>query len=98
MGREEPCEMLAMKEIQPETGATVFSRCSVIDAPQDLPNGVYTVSFGDYLVPARKESGLWIPEEATASASAQQRPATTRPSFRIEEAVEIMPALKNHVA
>ena len=98
MGHEEPCEMLAMKETQPENGAPFFSRCSVIEAPQDLPNGVYTVSFGNYLVPARKDSGLWIPEEATASAPTQQRPAATRPSFRLEEAVEILPALKDHVA
>jgi hypothetical protein len=98
MGREEPCEMLAIKESRNETSAIVFSQCSVIDAPQDLPNGVYTVSFGGYIVPARKESGLWIPEEATTAAPMHEPPATTRPSFRIEEAAEILPLLKDHVA
>jgi hypothetical protein len=98
MGREEPCEMLAMKESRTETGAVVFSQCSVIDAPHDLPNGIYTVSFGGYVVPARKESGLWIPEEATDSVPLHDQPAITRPSFRIEEAAEILPLLKNHVA
>jgi hypothetical protein len=98
MEREVPCEMLAMRETQPGTGAPVFSRCSVIDAPQDLPNGLYSVSFGGHQVPARKECGLWIPEEATAPAPVQEKPVSIRPSFRIEQAGEILPILEDNVA
>ncbi|MFZ0274718.1 MAG: hypothetical protein WB524_13815 [Acidobacteriaceae bacterium] len=99
MGREEPCEMLAMKESQSEAGAANYFRCSVIDAPQDLPDGTYSVAFNGYVVFARKEGGLWIPDGATATvASAEAKTAGTRPPFRIEEALEILPVLKSHVA
>jgi hypothetical protein len=99
MGREELCEMLAMKESPSSAGPANFFRCSVIDAPHDLPDGTYSVSFSGYVVFARKEGGLWIPDGTTATApSAEAQPPDTMPPFRIEEALEILPVLKNHVA
>ena len=101
MGYQGPCEMLAIRESQAASGRVSYSRCSVIDAPAQLPDGDYTVTFTGYIVPARKEAGLWVPDETAdpvlpvierRSASPAQR------SFRVEDAVEILPALKNHVA
>jgi hypothetical protein len=98
MQREAPCEMLAILETQRDTGQAVYSRCSVIDAPMDLPDGDYTVAFDGYIVAARKEAGLWIPEDTSAPAHADNKPAGEKPSFQIEDAAEILPILKGHVA
>jgi hypothetical protein len=99
MEREEPCEMLAMKEAESEKGLAVFSRCSVIDAPMDLPDGDYTVSFNGCVVSARKEAGLWMPDDSAVQLSAAERTkASQRKSFRVVETVEILPDLKDNVA
>jgi hypothetical protein len=91
--------MLAMCDVSAIPGPPVYSRCSVIDAPQDLPDGDYTVSFDAYIVPAKKEAGLWIPDAATAAlASAGRNSDSSHPSFTIAEAAEILSVLKNRVA
>ena len=99
-GRQEPCEMLAMRDVPTTPGPAVYSRCSVIEAPENLPDGEYTVTFGGHIVPARKEAGLWVPDETTAAAVAPTRPKadSPRPSFSIAEAAEILSILKNRVA
>jgi hypothetical protein len=98
MGREVPCEMLAIRESHSQTGQAVYSRCSVIDAPMDLPDGVYTVAFNGYTVSARKEAGLWMPEGTTTPVLSSEKPAGDTPSFRVEDAIEILPILKGKVA
>ena len=60
MGRESGCEMLAMKDKHAETGECSYSRCSVIEAPADLPDGDYTVSFERCTVKVVREGGLWL--------------------------------------
>jgi hypothetical protein len=101
MGYEVPCEMLAMRDSQAQSGEVDYSRCSVIDAPPELPDGEYTVMFNGYIVPARKEAGLWVPDEIAdpvLPTLTEKSAPPTQPSFRLEEAAEILPALKNHVA
>ncbi|HVT97976.1 MAG TPA: hypothetical protein VHE33_10750 [Acidobacteriaceae bacterium] len=99
-GRQEPCEMLAIRETPEKAGPAVYSRCSVIDAPHDLPDGEYAVTFGGNIVPAKKEAGLWIPDKSNAAALApsSEKSAPSRPSFNIAEAGEILSVLKNRVA
>jgi hypothetical protein len=98
-GRQEPCEMLAMRDVPAVPGPAVFSRCSVMEAPLDLPDGDYTVTFEGYIVPARKEAGLWIPDGTTAAlASPGKNSDPSQPSFRIAEAAEIPLVLRNRVA
>jgi hypothetical protein len=98
-GRQEPCEMLAMRDATTASGPAVYSRCSVIDAPQDLTDGQYTVSFEGYIVPARKDAGLWIPDEAIAALAVPGKNSDpSRPSFGLAEAAEILSILKNRVA
>jgi hypothetical protein len=98
MGREVSCEMLAIRDSQSEKSPAVYSRCSVIEAPRDLPDGDYTVMFSGYTVSAKKEGGLWIPDAATASPAREQKPRHTTTVFRVEEAAEILPALKRRIA
>jgi hypothetical protein len=98
MGRETPCEMLAIRESQSGKNLPVYTRCSVIEAPIDLPDGDYTVTFNVYSVSARKEAGLWIPEGAAYSAPVAEKSTDVRRTFRVEEAAEILPILKKHVA
>lgn len=99
MEREAPCEMLAMKEAESEKGPVTFSRCSVIDAPMDLPDGDYKVSFNGCVVSARKDGGLWMPDAGFVQVPAAERPRTrTQSRFRVEETVEILPAPKTNVA
>jgi hypothetical protein len=98
MGREAPCEMLAIQETQPETAQAVYFRCSVIDAPMELPDGDYTLAFNGHAVAARKEGGLWVPGGATSPAADEERHADSGTSFRIEDTVEILPIRRNRVA
>jgi hypothetical protein len=95
MDREVPCEMLAIRELQAATGHEVYSRCSVIDAPMDLPDGVYTVLFNGYTVSATKDAGLWIPDGTTEPVPADERSVSDKARFRGEDAVRILPILKD---
>ncbi len=98
MNREAPCEMLAIQETQTGAANAVYSRCSVIDAPMDLPDGDYTVAFRGHAVPARKEGGLWVPGGTTSLAPPEEKWADAASSVRTEDAVEILPIRKNRVA
>ncbi len=89
MGYEQPCEMLAMKESVSGTPRVIFTHCSVIDAPQELPDGSYTVRFNDYVVSAKKEGGLWMPTEDAVAMQTDPQLAE-----EIEETGEILSRLK----
>lgn len=99
MEREALCEMLAMRESASETSPAVYSQCCVIAALPDVPDGLYTVSFSGFVVSARKEGGLWLPESATSPLQLEPRRGGVQASSEVEEVVEILPLLeKNHVA
>ena len=100
MGRQEPCELLAIRESLSEPNRIVYSRCSVIDAPHDLPDGNYRVTFDAFTVPAHKEAGLWMPDETAASPVLPmiEKAGRSRTPFRIEETAEILPVLRNRIA
>ncbi len=63
MGRESECEMLAMRETGADGEPPVFSLSSVITVAPDLPDGEYTVEFEGQTVRAKREGGLWLPQE-----------------------------------
>jgi|HubBroStandDraft_1064217.scaffolds.fasta_scaffold119300_2 hypothetical protein len=94
MGRETPCDMLAMKDARSVTGPIAYSQCCVIDAPMDLPDGVYVVTFNGLVVAARKEGGLWLPEEATSPLQIEPRASRSGGSPEIEAIIEVLPLLK----
>ncbi|HTV14377.1 MAG TPA: hypothetical protein VME68_06660 [Acidobacteriaceae bacterium] len=68
MGREAHCEMIVFKDTDPDTRQPTYSRWSVLDAPRDLPDGLYTVWCDDQQVPVRCEGGLWIAVEPPLAA------------------------------
>jgi hypothetical protein len=70
MGHESACEMLALKETDSVTRRTTFSRCSVIRASSDLPDGEYIVAFQGNSVSARRECGLWLADGESLSDAA----------------------------
>jgi hypothetical protein len=94
MGHETPCEMLAMRESTAGSPQVIFSRCSVIDAPQELPDGDYAVSFDDYSVPARKEGGLWMPADGNAIPTAQLAEEEQQRLFRLGGEAGVFAMLK----
>ena len=97
---EARCEMLAMKEWLRESGHVLYSRCCVLDAPPDIPDGSYTVFFFDgYCVSAIRQGGLWLPDDRAEPLPPEERPdPEENPSFRMEDALEILPLLKNQAA
>jgi hypothetical protein len=70
MGYEADCEMVAIKNAHPDRRPPTYTRWSVIDAPSDLPDGDYTVSFDDRSVAVRREGGLWLAGDAPMSDAA----------------------------
>jgi hypothetical protein len=66
MGREVDCEVLARKNyLPPSSGrakwAYEYSQCSVLQAPDDLPDGTYTVITSDgHTILTAKQGGLWL--------------------------------------
>ena len=91
--------MLAMKEWRRDSGGVLFSRCCVLDAPSDIPDGCYTVIFDGHSVNAVRQGGLWLPQDR-----AEPLPLETRldqphdSSFCMEDAIEILPLLKTEAA
>jgi hypothetical protein len=70
MGHETGCQMVAIRDTQPEPRASVYTRCSVLDAPSELPDGGYRVYFEGRSVAVRKQGGLWLAEEPPVSGAA----------------------------
>ena len=70
MGQESNCEMLALKEVQPDGRPAVYSRCSVIKASAGMPDGEYTVSFEGNTVWTRREGGLWLADGSSLNDAA----------------------------
>jgi hypothetical protein len=71
MGFEADCEMVAIRVTYPDRQKPTYSRWSVLDAPCDLPDGLYTVFCDDdNAVPVRREGGLWLAEESPLSGAA----------------------------
>jgi hypothetical protein len=77
MGREAPCEMIAMRDTSPDR-TPAYCRCSVVEAPEDLPDGEYTVSFLGEAVRVRRQGGLWLPGEDPLRARHESPPPSLK--------------------
>jgi hypothetical protein len=73
MGRTAWCEMLAMKECLSDAAAATYSRCCILDAPADLPDGDYRVTFVGHTVSAHKDAGLWLPADDVVPIRSESR-------------------------
>jgi hypothetical protein len=91
------CEMLAMKEWHRESSQALYSRCCVLDAPPNIPDGEYMVFFDQHRVTAVRQGGLWLPQDHAERMPDEER-LREDGSFRLEEAVEILPLLKGEAA
>jgi hypothetical protein len=98
MGREVPCELLAIKESTADLSDASYSRCSVIEAPENLPDGDYSVVFATHIVAAKKEGGLWLPQTATARALPAIREGRSRSARETAAEAATLRLLGNHVA
>jgi len=65
-GHEARCEVLARKEEIPGGGSGMpsftYSGCSIIGAPDDLPEGMYTAAFDGHRFEVRRRNGFWLPQ------------------------------------
>lgn len=61
MGLEADCDVLVRKA--DASGHSVYSECSVINAPADLPDGSYSVIFDGHFAKAKREHGVWLLRE-----------------------------------
>ena len=93
------CEMLAMKEWLREPSLVVYSRCCVLDAPSDIPDGSYTVFFDRHSVSAVRQGGLWLPHDHADPLPLEAcLEMPNEPAFRMEDAIEILPLLGTEAA
>ena len=86
-----------MKEWLKESSQVLYSRCCVLDAPPDVPDGSYIVFFDGHRVDAVKQGGLWLPEDRVTPLPIDER-LDPPEDFSLEDALEILPLLKNKAA
>lgn len=63
MSQQAECDILVRKLIRDQPyvmGSPLYSECSVIAAPADLPDGDYHVMFKGHVARVRKEDGIWL--------------------------------------
>jgi hypothetical protein len=60
MGREADCIVSAVKVSLPGTNASHYTKCQIQNAPDDLPEGQYQVTFGGDTTNVRKRDGFWL--------------------------------------
>jgi hypothetical protein len=61
MGWQVRCEIMAWKAVD-ESPHSYFSQFRVIDAPPDIPDGVYEVIFEGHTLLTEKRGGFWTME------------------------------------
>lgn len=89
-----------MKEWFRDSGRTLYSRCCVLDASSEIPDGDYTVFFDGHSVSAIRQGGLWLPEDRAIPLPPDTRLESeeNESPFRLEDTLEILPLLKNEAA
>ena len=60
MGREADCTVGAVEVSLPGTNLSEYTKCSIHEAPNDLPDGQYQLTFGGQTVPVQKRDGSWL--------------------------------------
>ena len=60
MSREADCSVATTKVLVPETDSKKYSRIMIFDAPHDLPEGRYTLTFDGQHFPVQKAWQAWI--------------------------------------
>lgn len=60
MGRDESCLVGATKVTALGSSSFTFVRCSIQNAPDDLPEGQYTLNFIGRTEAMKKVGGVWL--------------------------------------
>ena len=60
MARDESCLISATKVSLRGTGNFTYTRCSIQNAPRDLPEGQYTLEFMGRTETMKKVDGFWL--------------------------------------
>jgi hypothetical protein len=60
MGREEVCRVSGVKVSMPGTTVSHFAKLQITNAPNDLPEGHYEVTFNGQTDKVRKTNGFWL--------------------------------------
>ncbi len=88
-----------MKEWDRESGHILYSRCCVLDAPPEVPDGDYAVYFDGHCVSAVRQGGLWLPEDRAEPVPPDRLLDQQENSdFQIEDAIEILRLLNDEAA
>lgn len=59
-GGQVECELIARKVLATGVADPVYSDCSIVNAPHDLPDGEYIAYFEGHSIPATREHGMWL--------------------------------------
>ncbi|MGA2350358.1 MAG: hypothetical protein ABSF70_08000 [Terracidiphilus sp.] len=60
MGREIQCSVQAVKVSLPGTAEYNYIRPHILDVPTDLPDGLYSLTFGGLTERVQRHTGAWI--------------------------------------
>jgi hypothetical protein len=60
MGHEAECTVSAVKVSLPQLNIWEYVKCDIHLAPEDLPNGVYQVTFEGITMKVKKLDGDWL--------------------------------------
>jgi hypothetical protein len=60
MGHEAVCTVAAVKVSLPSSNVWEYAKCSIHNAPADLPDGQYEVTFNGRVERVKKERGFWL--------------------------------------
>jgi hypothetical protein len=64
MNREEPCLVGAVKVTLPGTNVSHLARYSIQNAPTDLPDGQYQLTFNGETTTVKRRDGHWLTGES----------------------------------
>jgi hypothetical protein len=60
MGREAKCLVSAVQVSMPGTNVSHYAKCKIQNAPDDLPEGSYQVTFDGQTENVKKSNGFWL--------------------------------------
>lgn len=59
MGCEADCSLIATRAEEPTRACPAYTKCAVMNAPDDLPDGYYEVTFRGHSAFLHRTNGVW---------------------------------------
>ena len=60
MEREAECKVSAFEVPPPDSDSLDYALVMISDAPHDLPDGRYSLSFDSRAIPVKRHNGAWL--------------------------------------